>query len=129
MVRLLLDTHTFLWFAAGDRRLSVTVWEQIADAANPAFVSVVSLWEMAIKISTGKLIIGESFDTFIPKELQHNQIELLPITFAQIVQITKLPFHHRDPFDRLLIAQALTEGLPIVSADSMFDAYPITRLW
>jgi PIN domain nuclease of toxin-antitoxin system len=84
---------------------------------------------MAIKIGIGKLEIGEAFDTFIPKECQRNQIELLPITFAQITRVTKLPSHHRDPFDRLLIAQALTEGLPIVSADSMFDAYPITRLW
>lgn len=128
-MRLLLDTHTFLWFVAGNRRLSGNVREKIADTTNPAFISAASLWEIAIKISTGKLVMEEPFDTFITQQLQLNEIEILPITFAHIVRVAALPFHHRDPFDRLLVAQALVEGLSIVSADPLLDAYPIARLW
>lgn len=128
-MRLLLDTHAFLWFAAGDERLAGVTREQIADGTNTVYVSAASLWEMAIKISTGKLQLAEPLDRFIPKELQRNRLALLPIAFPHIVQVATLPFHHRDPFDRLLIAQSLVEYLPIVSVDHWFDSYGVTRLW
>jgi len=128
-VRLLLDTHTLLWFATDNPRLSANAYELIGDATNEALVSIASLWEMAIKINTGKLIVGQPLDRFIAQHLIANRFELLPISIAHILQIAELPLHHRDPFDRLLVAQARAERLPIISADTLFDAYPITRLW
>jgi len=128
-VRVLLDTHSLLWFATDSPRLSATAYELIADATNEASVSIVSLWELAIKISIKKLVVGQPLDQFIAQHLIANRFELLPITIAHILPIAELPVHHRDPFDRLLIAQALVERLPLISADPLFDAYPVTRLW
>lgn len=128
-MKLLLDTHCLLWFATDSPRLSGTAYELIADATNEAAVSIASLWEMAIKINTRKLVIGQPLDQFIAQHLIANRFELLPISVAHVLQIAELPLHHRDPFDRLLSAQALAERLPIVSADALFDAYPIARLW
>lgn len=129
MVKLLLDTHSLLWFIGGSPRLSLGARELIADITNPVFVSMASLWEIAIKVSLGKLSLGRPFAELIPGQLQLNAIELQAITVGQVAAVTTLPFHHRDPFDRLLIARAMVERMSIVSADPVFDAHAITRLW
>jgi PIN domain nuclease of toxin-antitoxin system len=128
-MRSLLDTHAFLWFIEGDTRLTAAVRPLIEDPASAVFISSASLWETAIKISTGKLLLSQPFETLIPQQIALNDIALLDIEISHLSRVTGLPFHHRDPFDRLLIAQAMAEGLPIVSADHVFDAYGVTRLW
>ena len=129
MSRALLDTHSFLWFVTADPKLSATAERLIAAGGNEILLSVASVWEIAIKVSIGRLPLSEPVDTFIPKQLQTNRIGLLPIEPRHTFEVTRLVLHHRDPFDRLLIAQAVVEGLPIVSADSAFDSYPIKRIW
>jgi PIN domain nuclease of toxin-antitoxin system len=128
-MRLLLDTHTFLWFLSDDAQLSDPARKLIEDGANEILLSMASLWEMAIKISLGKLTIDGPFDTFIPEQLAINSIGLLGITLAHTVAITTLPFHHRDPFDRLLAAQSMADSVPIVSRDTVLDAYGVVRMW
>ena len=128
-MRLLLDTHAFLWFFIGNTSLSATARALIEDESNEKFFSVASLWEIAIKVSIGKLTLSAPFDDIFPDQIANNGIDLLGITSAHVSAITTLPFHHRDPFDRLLIAQALIEQMQIVSADAALDAYSITRIW
>ncbi len=128
-MRLLLDTHSFLWFIAGNVSLSPTARTLIEDVDNQPLLSMASLWEMAIKLSIGKLSLGQPFETLIPEQMRLNGIELLQIETAHVMVVAKLPFHHRDPFDRLLIAQAMVEQIPIVSGDPAFDLYRIKRLW
>ena len=128
-MKLLLDTHAFLWFVMGSDNLSVNARALIENPANENLLSVASLWEMAIKVSLGKLTLSAPFDELIPEQLKLNGIGLLNIKTDHLSLLAKLPFHHRDPFDRLLIAQAITEKIPIVSIDAAFDTYGITRLW
>lgn len=128
-MRLLLDTHSFLWFVTEDPKLSISARRIIATGSNELLLSVACVWEIAIKVSIGRLPIPAPLDTFIPEQLRINRIGLLPIELKHIFEVTRLPLHHRDPFDRLLIAQALTEGLPIVSADPAFDSYSVQRPW
>jgi PIN domain nuclease of toxin-antitoxin system len=128
-MRILLDTHSFLWFVAGDARIGSTARSLIADLNNTALLSIASLWEIAIKVSLGKLTLTEPFETLIAEQLALNAINVLPIEFDDLIEVTRLPFHHRDPFDRLLVAQAIARGLPIVSRDPVLDDYPIERLW
>jgi PIN domain nuclease of toxin-antitoxin system len=128
-MKLLLDTHAFLWFVMGSANLSGRARALIEDPSNEGLLSIASLWEMAIKVSLGKLTLSASFDDLIPEQLNSNGFGLLNIRIAHVSLVATLPFHHRDPFDRLLIAQGLTEKIPVVSIDSAFDAYGITRLW
>jgi PIN domain nuclease of toxin-antitoxin system len=128
-VNLLLDTHAFLWFVLNDPRLSATARRLLADPQNSLFLSAASYWELAIKISTGKYVLNERFDVFILRETALNGIQVLPITVPHGAAVSTLPLHHRDPFDRMLIAQAIVEQVSVVSADPVFDAYPVTRLW
>ena len=128
-MKLLLDTHTFLWFIAGDVRLSNKARTLIEDMDNVRLLSTASLWEIAIKTSIGKLDLGLPFGTLIPQQLDGNLIDLLDITVDHAALVATLPFHHKDPFDRMVIAQALAEELPIVSVDPILDTYNITRLW
>ncbi len=131
-MNLLLDTHTFLWFIDGNPKLSPSARRLIEDVANTSYVSIASLWEIAVKASLGKLHLGQPFDILIPQQLKLNGFIVLGITVAHTAQVAALPFprdNHRDPFDRLLIAQALNEHMPIVSRDDAFDAYGVTRLW
>jgi PIN domain nuclease of toxin-antitoxin system len=129
MARVLLDTHSFLWFVTADPKLSAPAQRIFASGSNELLLSVACLWEIAIKVSIGRLPIPEPLDTFIPEQLRINRIGLLPIELRHTFEVTRLPLHHRDPFDRMLIAQALAEGLPIVSADPAFDNYSVQRLW
>jgi PIN domain nuclease of toxin-antitoxin system len=92
-------------------------------------LSVASLWEISVKVSIGKLTLAQPYDIFVPQQLTDNDIVVLPISLAHLGVVSTLPFHHRDPFDRLLIAQAMIERLPIVSTDTAFDAYSVKRLW
>jgi PIN domain nuclease of toxin-antitoxin system len=128
-VRLLLDTHTFLWFIGGDEHLPQVARDMIADIGNEVLLSVASLWEIAIKASLGKLTLGKPFEQLIPEQLILSQIEVLPIGLDDLSEVVKLPFHHRDPFDRLIIAQAVKKGLPIVCKDPEFANYPVQLIW
>lgn len=128
-MRLLLDTHSFIWFFAGDPKLSTIARTLIEDEGNEKLLSLASIWEMAIKQSTGKLTLSLPIKDYIEQKLSFSDFRLLNINLDHISAIATLPFHHRDPFDRLLIAQAMIEQIPIVSADSVFDSYPIQRLW
>ncbi|MGA7731655.1 MAG: type II toxin-antitoxin system VapC family toxin [Chloroflexia bacterium] len=128
-MRVLLDTQAFLWFVSGDARLSADARQLIEDTSNERIISVVSLWEIAIKFSIGKLNLALPFAIFIPQQLHKNLIDQLDITFDHLATVTILPFHHKDPFDRLMIAQAIVEQVPVISIDSTFDLYGITRLW
>ena len=128
-MKLLLDTHALLWFLADDPRLSASARTTIEDPANPRLLSPVSLQEIAIKVQLGKLRLDEPFAVIFPAQLTLNRIELFPIQVAHIEPLTTLPLHHKDPFDRLIAATALVEGLTVVSADPAFDAYGVTRLW
>ena len=111
-MRLLLDTHAFLWFILDDPKLSVTAKELIVDPSNDIEISPATYWEIAIKISLGKYELPESYEMFIEREIVTNEFRVLPIEPKHTAALTALPFHHRDPFDRLLIAQAMIERMP-----------------
>jgi PIN domain nuclease of toxin-antitoxin system len=128
-MRLLLDTHAFLWFIMGSANLSVNARALIENPANERHLSVASLWEVAIKATLGKLTLSAPFDELIPAQLKLNGIDLLNIKVDHLSALTTLPFHHRDPFDRLIIAQAMVEKLPVISIDAAFDTYGVTRDW
>ena len=128
-MRFLLDTHAFLWFIMGSANLSVDARVLIENPANERLLSVASLWEIAIKTSLGKLALSTPFDELIHAQLKLNGIDLLNINVDHLSTLTTLPFHHRDPFDRLIIAQAIVEKLPVISLDGAFDAYGVTRHW
>lgn len=129
MARLLLDTHVFLWWVDDDPSLTAVAREAIADANNECCLSLASCWEMAIKSSLGKLRLARPVARFVSEQLAANAFSLLSIELRHVARIEKLPFHHRDPFDRLLIAQAITDKLTMVSADSVFAEYGVTLLW
>ena len=128
-MKYLLDTHTLLWFLKGDKKLSDKALRLIDSPRNSKFLSIVSLWEIAVKVSLGKLVLNKPFEKLFPEQLHFNRIEILDITVDSLIKLTTLPFHHRDPFDRLIIAQALVEDLPIIGTDAAFDAYGISREW
>ncbi len=128
-MRILLDTHAFIWFFRGDLKLSVTARELIENMDNEVLLSKASVWEMAIKQSIGKLSLGVPFKAVLVEQLNQNKIEMLDITLDHIEVVASLPLHHRDPFDRLIIAQGMVENIPIVSADDVFNAYGVNRVW
>lgn len=128
-MRAILDTHGLLWFLEGDARLSGPARGIIEDGGNEMLVSVASLWEMAVKHSLGKLELGEPFGELIPAQLEANAFSVLNIGLPHVNEVASLPFHHRDPFDRMIIAQALVDGLPVIGVDPVFDAYGVDRIW
>jgi PIN domain nuclease of toxin-antitoxin system len=128
-MRFLVDTSSFLWFASGNSRLSNRARELMEDFDNELVMSIASLWEIAIKVSIGKLELLADFDRFIPENLEENEIEILHVRLTHLSTIMKLPFHHRDPFDRLIIAQAISENLPVIACDSIFKKYQINTIW
>ena len=128
-MRLLLDTHTLLWAVNDDPRLSEHARVLLEDTANDSFLSVASLWEIAIKVTIGKLDLGSSFDSFVIDKVASKNVTLLSIEKAHLSRLTTLPLHHRDPFDRLIIAQAMEENLTVLSKDEHFPAYDVQVLW
>jgi PIN domain nuclease of toxin-antitoxin system len=126
-VQQILDTHTFIWFILGDPRMNNSLRSQIEN--NDNFLSIASVWEMAIKHSIGKLNFNLTFAEFVEQQIILNGIQLITIKIEHILTVSQLPLYHRDPFDRMLIAQAIAENIPILSADTIFDTYPIKRLW
>ena len=118
----LLDTHTFLWFLEGSIRLSKKTKDIIVNPKNKTFISIASIWEMGIKLSLDKLELDLSLEE-LKQELIRNEIEILPLDFDHIITLSKLEYHHRDPFDRILISQAKSEKLTILSKDSHFKMY------
>jgi PIN domain nuclease of toxin-antitoxin system len=127
-MKYLLDTHTLIWFAAEDARVPPSITDVIARDPTITCVSVASLWEIAIKLSTGKLELDGGLENLLDG-MKRNRLESLPIAPSHLVQVSRLPFHHRDPFDRMLVAQALADDLTLISADSQLDAYGVRRLW
>ncbi|SRR5258706_5018342 len=128
-MRALIDTHTLIWMAADEVKLGAMALGVSRDPANQLLVSIASLWELAIKTGLGKLNLSLSFAEFVTQVFDRFAIELLPITTDHLVTLTQLPYHHRDPFDRLLAAQCRSDVLPIVSIDSAFDVYGVQRIW
>ncbi len=126
---LLLDTQALLWFVLDDSRLSAKAREQIVATDALVLVSPASLWEIAIKISIGKYALPVPFAAFWDDQLRTNDFMFLPISVSHTARVADLPFHHRDPFDRLIIAQSLVEGIPVVSSDALFDHYGVERIW
>ena len=130
-MRLLLDTHTLIWFFAGDSQLSATARILIEDEDNNKLVSIASIWEMAIKQSKGHLNLSLPLHEYIAQKLSLEDFNLLNINLDHLSQIVTMPCHHKDPFDRLLIAQAIIEGIPILSKDSAFETYSkeVNLIW
>ena len=128
-MNLLLDTHSLLWFLNEDPHLLPNAKALIEDSLNRKFVSMATCWEIAIKVGLKKLDLGEPVSTFLPRELLVNKFDLLHIELVHALHVEKLPRHHRDPFDRLLISQSIIEKIAIVSSDDKFDSYGVVRLW
>lgn len=128
-MRALLDTHAFIWWVTNDPQLSANARNLIADSGNILFLSVVSAWEIVIKNKLGKLTLPESVEQYIPTRLAINRFESLPIHMSHVLQVASLPNIHRDPFDRILIAQSQVENLPIVTIDRQITQYLVQTIW
>lgn len=128
-MRILLDTCAFLWLVADDPKLSEPAKEIFLDDDNELLLSAVTGFEIAVKYSLGKLHLAEPPKEFIAKRIQANALTELPVSMAHAVTLQNLPLHHKDPFDRLLVAQAMVERLPVLSADRQLSAYAVERLW
>jgi PIN domain nuclease of toxin-antitoxin system len=127
-MKYLLDTHALIWFLEGDSQLSSKAKNIIVSTDNQILISIASLWEMAIKMSIGKLNLSQNLELIIQR-LEEEYIEILPIEVEHILKIQTLEFHHKDPFDRIIIAQSLIEGTTLVSIEDIFDNYKVQRLW
>jgi PIN domain nuclease of toxin-antitoxin system len=127
-MKALLDTHTFLWAIADDKRLSRRA-QKIFTGPNDLWLSVASVWEILIKVKTGKLPLPQPSGAYLVRKAAENRIEVLPIKLDHILRIESLEVHHRDPFDRVLIAQSIEEKLPLVTSDPHFERYPVELIW
>ena len=128
-MRLLLDTHTFLWWISNDTRLSSRAREIISNGNNELLLSAASGWEIAIKVRLGRLQLPYEPERFIPEQLVINAIQSLPIKISHALHTYSLPIYHRDPFDRIIIAQAQLEGLPILTSDLQIAKYKVEIIW
>ncbi|MDM8538544.1 type II toxin-antitoxin system VapC family toxin [Desulfobacterales bacterium HSG17] len=128
-MRILLDTSTFIWFIGGNKKLSEKARDAIENFENELYMSVASLWEMAIKTGIGKLELSAPFNKLIPMEIKNNEINIIQIELPHLYKMIELPLHHRDPFDRLIIAQGIFEQLPIIGCDKMLKFYDIDIIW
>jgi len=135
-MRLLLDTHAFLWFIFADPRLSTDAAEIIGDPAHERLLSIASIWEIAIKVKLGRLVLPNPLDDFLSSQMSLNDIQLLPIEFLHAVGVHSLSYRrlangtdHKDPFDRMIVSQALAERLPVVSREVILGEYGVTRIW
>jgi PIN domain nuclease of toxin-antitoxin system len=127
-MNLLLDTHAFIWFLDGDRNLSIKARKYIENPANVNFISIASLWEIAIKVSIDRMKLAGPYEKII-EQIYDNGFDIMPVKFEHTLLISKMDFHHRDPFDRLIISQALSENFTIISKDKCFDVYKVKRIW
>ena len=127
-MKLLLDTHIFIWWADQPEKLSPTALSALQDEANELLLSVASVWEMQIKIQLGKLKLSLPLRELIKNQQETNDLTVSPVALTHVLALDALPFHHKDPFDRLLIAQSIAEGLTVVTADSQFSAYSVKLL-
>jgi PIN domain nuclease of toxin-antitoxin system len=125
-MRILLDTHIFLWFISGDTQLSTDVRDAIREPDNEIYLSAVSVWEVIVKYQLGKLPLPEHPETYLPKQRDLHQIASLSLDENSVVKLAELPLLHRDPFDRMLICQALQNGLIVATVDSAVRAYPVS---
>ena len=125
----LLDTHVFLWVVSEPERLSESARKVIKDGTNELVLSVASLWEISIKVRIGKLPLPKPEDRYLRDHLSRNNVSTLPVEARHVLELMSIPLHHRDPFDRLLIAQSLVEGIPIISADSALKQYSAKVIW
>ncbi len=128
-MNVLLDTHALLWSITGDDRLSKTAGETFLNPENNLYFSAASFWEICIKLSLGKLSLKRGWFKTIQEEMRTNAIQWLPVEMQHCVELTELPFYHPDPFDRMLIAQAMVEDLRLLSRDHRLSAYEIERIW
>lgn len=128
-MRVLLDTHTFIWSDLEPHKLSETCRQILLDPKNTLFLSMASIWEMQIKLQLGKLTLRLPLVQVLTEQRRVNRLQLLPIEVDHILALEGLPNYHRDPFDRLLIAQSIAEGMPIVSNDHLLGSYPIHLIW
>lgn len=127
-MKLLLDTHAVLWYLSGDKRLRASARRRL-EGSSEKFLSIASIWELAIKLSLGKLELDDPLAVVVDAALSDGNAALLAISRQDAMRVATLPWHHRDPFDRLLVAQALEHELTILSADDSFDAYGVRRVW
>ena len=128
-MRTLVDSHTVIWALDNPAKLSIVARETLENSGNQLTVSVGTIWEISIKTGLGKLVLSVPFREWIDEAVSDLGLDILPITPEFADRQTTLPFHHRDPFDRLLCAQCLIEGIPLVSADAVFDQYGVRRIW
>lgn len=128
-MKVLLDTQALLWIVTQDSRLSATARDIYLDSENEIMLSMASVWELALKISLNKLTINESLPEFIQNHVKANDIKILTIELPHILALEKLPWHHRNPFDRIIISQSINDNIPILSANEELDLYPVTRIW
>ncbi|WP_295617461.1 type II toxin-antitoxin system VapC family toxin [Chamaesiphon sp. GL140_3_metabinner_50] len=128
-MKLLLDTNVFIWLNDAPQRVRAQVMTIIANSDNDLFLSLTSIWELQIKIQLGKLQLSDALPDILRTQQVDNNLQILTINLSHIWALENLPYHHRDPFDRLLIAQAQIEGMTLVSADGMFELYDVDLLW
>ena len=128
-MKLLLDTHAFIWWFNEPEKLSTKALAILTDRGHEVFLSVVSVWEMQIKMQAGKLKLAIPLRQLVREQVQTNGLRLLPVVLKHVLTLDSLPAHHKDPFDRLLVAQANVEGVFLVSSDPVFSSYPVKLLW
>jgi PIN domain nuclease of toxin-antitoxin system len=126
---MLIDTQALIWYVDQDQLLTPVAHAAITDPANDLLLSAATIWELAIKVGLGKLSLSLPYRQWMDKAIADLGLSILPVTVEYAARQASLPAHHKDPFDRLIIAQALVEGFPVASADAVFDAYGITRIW
>ncbi len=128
-MKLLLDTHVLIWWSLDSVKLTKKIYELLTDPDNTLVVSIASIWEMQVKVQLGKLDLDKKVSELIAHQQQVNNLEVLPIDPAHIYALENLPNEHRDPFDRIIIAQSIVEAIPLLSADKVFARYPVERIW
>ena len=128
-MKLLLDTHVLIWWSLDSVKLTKKIYELLTDPDNTLVVSIASIWEMQVKVQLGKLDLDKKVSELITHQQQVNNLEVLPIDPAHVYALENLPNEHRDPFDRIIIAQSIVEAIPLLSADKVFDRYPVERIW
>lgn len=128
-MNILLDSHTFIWFSQNSPQLSSSAIKILEDRNNLLLLSLVSVWEIQIKVQLGKLNLDISLAEIVKDQTKINDVQILPLKLSHIWTLDTLPYYHKDPFDRLLISQAITENLIILGVDSVFDSYPVQKIW